>query len=71
MIKTGVVEVDGHLKPTKSSIWHAEYTTSGSQAQLLAFPWRNYLELSREGVKGEYLAPSNSHRLGQVIRNGK
>ena len=31
-IIVAVVEEDENLKPTKSSIWHEEYTASDSQA---------------------------------------
>ena len=36
------------------------------QVQLLAFTWRNYLELTAEGAKGEYLAPSNNSAAGRT-----
>ena len=62
----GVVEKDEHLKPTKSPVCHAEYTASDSQAQPLAFLWQNYLESTGEGVKGEFLVPSNSQCSRQV-----
>ena len=32
--------------------------------QLLAFKWKNCLELTGEGAKGEYLAPSNNQCSG-------
>ena len=61
-----VSEEDEHPKPTKNSIWHVEYKASGSQAQLLALSRRNCLELTEEGVKGEFLASSNDQCYGQV-----
>ena len=54
----GSVEEDEYPKRTKSSISHVEYTVSDSQSQLLAFSWQSCLELTGEGVKDEFLAPS-------------